>query len=471
MMKTMNKPVIAAASVAGIVAGFQTPALSAKNGKKDASRPNIVLIIGDDCRMRDLGCYGNACAITPNIDRLASEGLRFERFFQATAMSSPTRQCLLTGLYPVRNGAYPNHTFIQPGVRTLPSYLKDCGYRVATQGKRHYAPLAQFPFEYLDPMDKGHAALQPPRVEPFLEEVAKTGEPFFLYLCSIDPHSPWTRGDQSLFDPDTIVLPENLVDTPETRRQYCNYLAEINLLDKHVGMIDSLLKKYSLDENTVFIFTSEQGYSFPFGKWTLYDEGLQTGFIVRWPGVVRPGTTTAKMCASVDITPTLIDIAGGKPAEGLDGRSFKKVLLGRGKGKKQVYGIHTSRGIIAGPEYYGIRSVRDDRYLYIRNLTPEAKFHCAAFNDSFFLSWKAVADSNAFAAHQLERYEVRPAEELYDVIADPFQQHNLAGEEGSKRILGKMRKLLDDWMTQQGDKGQETEMDAFHHMAAKMGIK
>ena len=356
-------------------------------------------------------------------------------------------------------------------MRTLPSYLKDCGYRVATQGKRHYAPLAQFPFEYLDPMDKGNAALQPPRVEPFLEEVAKTGEPFFLYLCSIDPHSPWTRGDQSLFDPDAIVLPENLVDTPETRRQYCNYLAEINLLDKHVGMIDSLLKKYGLDKNTVFIFTSEQGYSFPFGKWTLYDEGLQTGFIVRWPGVVRPGTTTDKMCEYVDITPTLIDIAGGKPAEGLDGRSFKKVLFGKGKGKKQVYGIHTSRGIIAGPEYYGIRSVRDGRYLYIRNLTPEAKFHCAAFNDSFFLSWKAVADSNAFAAHQLERYEVRPAEELYDVIADPFQQHNLAGEAGSKRILGKMRKLLDAWMTQQGDKGQETEMDAFHHMAAKMGIK
>ena len=432
---------------------------------------NVVYIMCDDHSYQTVSAYDQRYMRTPNIDRLASEGLLFERFFQATAMSSPTRQCLLTGLYPVRSGAYPNHTFIQPGVRTLPSYLKDCGYRVATQGKRHYAPLAQFPFEYLDPMNQGNAPLNPGRVEPFLRDVAASGEPFFLYLCSTDPHSPWTRGDQSLFDPDRIVLPENLVDTPQTRRQYCDYLAEINLLDKHVGMIDAMLEKYGLTENTIFIFTSEQGYSFPFAKWTLYDEGLQTGFIVRWPGVIKAGSRTAEMCEYVDITPTLIDIAGGKRVEGLDGRSFKKILLGRGKGKKQVYGIHTSRGIIAGPEHYGIRSVRDGRYLYIRNLTPEARFHCAAFRDLFFQSWEAIADSNAFAARQVERYAVRPAEELYDVQADPFQQHNLAGEKASARTLAKMRRLLDDWMERQGDKGQETEMDAFQHMAAKMGVK
>lgn len=274
----MNKVIATTASVTGMVASMVSPASAAGREKtKGTDKPNIVLIIGDDCRMRDLGCYGNVYSKTPNIDRLASEGMRFERFFQATAMSSPTRQCLLTGLYPVHSGAYPNHTFINPDVRTLPSYLIDCGYRVATQGK--------------------------------------------------------------------------------------------------------------------------------------------------------------------------------------------------GKGKKQVYGIHTTRGIINGFEHYGIRSVRTDRYLYIRNLTPETEFRCAAFNDSFFKSLTEIADTNEFAALQIRRYSKRPGEELYDVRKDPFQQHNLAADPASARTLKKMRKLLDKWMENQGDKGQETEMDAFNHIASKMHVK
>lgn len=436
------------------------------------THPNIVLLIADDCRMRDLGCYGNEFSRTPNIDRIASEGLMFNRFFQATAMSSPTRQCLLTGLYPIRNGAYPNHAFIREGVRTLPSYLKDCGYRVATQGKRHYAPIAQYPFEYQDSLSVDTPTLNPDRVESFLKDVSKSGEPFFLYLCSTDPHSPWTRGNQNLFNPDKIQLPENLVNTPETRRQYCNYLAEINFLDRHVGQIDELLKKYGLSENTVFIFTSEQGYSFPFAKWTCYDEGLQTGFIVRWPGVTEAGSRTDCMFEYVDVMPTLVDIAGGTVPAGLDGRSFLKTLRGeKQEEKKQVFALQTSRGIVSGPEYYGIRSVRDGRYRLIRNLTPEARFHCTTFQSKVFKSWETEAVQDPFAARQVERYAKRPETELYDVLQDPFEQHNLADDLDYAKIVKRLGKALDRWMELQGDKGQETEMEAFHHMAAKMGVK
>ena len=241
--------------------------------------PNIILVIADDCRMGDLGCYGSPDAVTPNIDRIASEGLKFNRFFQATAMSSPTRHCLLTGLYPVKSGAYPNHTFIDEGVKTLPYYLKKAGYRVAMQGKRHIAPLEAFPFEYLSGDYKN---LNIPDLELFIADVAVKKQAFFLYLASNDPHSPWTRGNRSLFDAEKLTLPPTLVDTKETRKNYANYLAEINQLDTDVGKIDALIKKYNLDENTVFIFTSEQGHQFPFAKWTCYDAGLQTGFIVRW---------------------------------------------------------------------------------------------------------------------------------------------------------------------------------------------
>ena len=428
-------------------------------------KPNIVLVITDDCRFLDLGCYGSPDAITPNIDRLAAEGVRFTRFFQATAMSSATRHCLLTGLYPVRSGAYPNHTRLNDGVGTLPQYLKQAGYRVALGGKRHIAPIEAFPFEYLS--NEQQRTVYPELIEPFLADVARSGEPFFLYVGSTEPHDPWNKGDQSLWNPNDLTLPCNLVDTPATRKQFRNYLAEINELDNQVGAVDALLHKYGLDENTIFIFTSEQGYSFPFGKWTCYDEGLHTGFVIRWPGTVKPGRVTDAMCEYVDVTPTLVDIAGGKIPEGLDGRSFLPVIKGETDSfKNEVYGIQTSRGIFFGPEYYAIRSIRNERYAYIMNLTPEATFKCMSTNPKkgWWMSWKEKAATDEFARRQVERYQKRPAEELYDIVNDPFQTRNLADDPQYAGEKARMRAKLLQWMESQGDKGQQTEMEALEHM-------
>ena len=438
-------------------------ALAAFPAGAAAKRPNIVLVISDDTRMLDFGCYGSPDAVTPNIDRLASEGLRFTQFFQATAMSSPTRHCLLTGLYPVRSGAYPNHTYINDGVETLPKYLKERGYRVAMQGKRHIAPMSAFPFEELATPD---ADINPARIEPFLRETAASGEPFFLYVASHDAHVPWTRGDRSLFDPARLTLPPTLVDTPEVREMYVKYLAEINQLDSDIGHIDALLKKYGLDDNTVFIFTSEQGHQFPFAKWTCYDAGLQTAFIVRWKGVTRPGTTTDALCEYVDVPPTLVDIAGGPIPAGLDGRSFRKVIEGKKpKHKECVFGIQTSRGILNGPDHYGIRSVRDKHYCYIRNLTPEAMFRCVVTKQDYFKEWqRRGAEGDAFARERAELYQKRPAEELYDILEDPYQMHNLVADPAYAKVLARMRPKLDAWMKSQGDLGAQTELDATEHL-------
>lgn len=427
------------------------------------SRPNIVLVIADDCRRGDLGCYGSADAVTPNIDRIASEGLKFNNFFQATAMSSPTRHCLLTGLYPVKSGAYPNHTFIEEGIKTLPYYLKNAGYRVAIQGKRHIAPLEAFPFEFLSP---GGDNVNIEKIERFMADVSEKKEPFFLYIASHDPHSPWTRGDRSLFDAEKLALPPSLVDTKETREKYVSYLAEINQLDSDVGKIDELIKKYNLDNNTIFIFTSEQGYSFPFAKWTCYDAGLQTGFIIRWQGVTSPGTETDAMCEYVDVTPTLLDIAGAAVPEGLDGRSFQPVIRGNAdRFKEYVFALQTTRGIISGSPYYGIRSVRNDRFSYIVNLTPEEPFRCVSTknNDLVWASWKREADTNNHAKQQVYNYQYRPQEELYDIINDPYQMNNLIGDGKYTRDVEILRKELHKWMESQGDLGQDTEMDALKH--------
>ncbi len=430
--------------------------------------PNIVLIIADDCRMLDLGCYGSPDAVTPNIDRLAGEGLKFNNFFQATAMSSPTRHCLLTGLYPVRSDAYPNHTFINEGVKTLPAYLKENGYRVAHQGKRHISPLSSFPFEYLDGIDaKGLKDVDIEKIEIFISDVAATETPFFLYIASNDPHSPWTRGDRSLFDAEKINLPPTLVDTKETREEYVKYLAEIHQLDSDVGKVDGLIKKYGLTDNTVFIFTSEQGHSFPFAKWTCYDAGLQTGFIIRWNGVIKPGSETNAMCEYVDVTPTIIDIANGNVPDDIDGQSFLPVIKGeKDTFKDDTYSIQTSRGILSGPDYYGIRSVRNARYRYIKNLTPGVKFDCVSTRkkDVVWASWqKEAQEGNKFAKERIKLYRNRPAEELYDIVNDPFQMNNLASNPKYTSIKNEMKDKLEKWMEQQGDKGQQTEMEALEH--------
>jgi uncharacterized sulfatase len=272
-----------------------------------ATRPNLLFIIADDCTFRDIGCYGGQ-AHTPNIDRLAEQGMRFTQSFQAAPMCSPTRHCIYTGLYPVKSGAYPNHTFAKDGTKSIVHYLKPLGYRVALSEKTHIAPKAVFPFEYSGKKNPDFAA-----VEKLFADCSEASKPFCLFACSNEPHSPWNKGDASRYEKDTVKLPPYFVDTEETRSNFVDYLAEITYFDGQVGRCLELLNKYKLAENTLVIVTSEQGSSFPFAKWTCYDSGLQNALIARWPGRIKPGSVSDAMIEYVDITPTFVDAAGGKP--------------------------------------------------------------------------------------------------------------------------------------------------------------
>lgn len=436
--------------------------------KAEATQPNIVFIIADDLTHRDIGCYGSKNVKTPNIDAIAEEGMRFTRFFQAAPMCSPTRHSLYTGLYPIRNGAYPNHAFAKEGTQSVAHYLKNEGYRVALSGKTHIAPAASFPFDYLSKTrDPDHKAL-----EEFM--VRDKGQPFCAFLCYREPHTPWTLGDPSIYDPETIELPPYLVDTKTTRKRLTEYYAEINHLDNSVGEVRDLLDKYQLSENTILIFTSEQGNAFPFAKWTCYDSGLQTAFIARWPNHIKANSTTSAMAEYVDVVPTFIEMAGGQALDQLDGKSFLPVLLSEtDEHKSYVYGVQTTRGINNGSEHYGIRSIRSDKYKYILNLTPEAKFQNnitekkANWTD-FWETWVQKAKTDSIAEALVHRFQHRPAEELYDITADPYEMNNLAGQEVYQSSLIDLRTRLADWMEQQGDKGQATEMEALEHKVSAL---
>jgi len=439
------------------------PRLLSAESAPPAKKPNVLLIIADDQTWRDNTCYGHPDVKTPNIDRLAAEGMRFTHCFTATAMCAPTRQQLYTGVFPVRNGAYPNHSKVYPGTKSVVHHLKALGYRVGLVGKKHFGPPDSFPFETV-------AARQ---IREFLRRDPK--QPFCLLYCSHSPHLPWKAGDASAYDPDKLTLPPYLVDTPETRAALCKYYAEITDFDREVGECMKHVADAGAQDDTLFIYTSEQGAQFPHGKWTCYDVGLRTALVIRWPRRVKAGSTTDAMVQYVDVVPTLIEAAGGDPAaidtgcpdakgkRGFDGTSFLGVLLGKNRAHRDlVYGVHTTRGIIAGSECYPVRSVRSDRYKYIRNLNHETAFHntLIAGEKTYWPSWLRKAKTDPAAARLVEMYQRRPAEEFYDLATDPWELENLADDPAQADRKAALSKELDAWMAQQGDKGNETEMKA-----------
>ncbi|MCB1229412.1 MAG: sulfatase [Verrucomicrobiae bacterium] len=452
-----------------VSATFLTLAVALPGGvAEELAKPNFVFIIADDLTHRELGCYGGQ-AKTPNIDRFAAEGMRFTRCFQAAPMCSPTRHNIYTGLYPVKSGAYPNHTFAKDGTHSVCHYLGDLGYRVALSGKTHIGPRDVFPFEYSGEDNNPDMAA----VDKLLGESKDSGTPFCLFACSNEPHTPWNKGDPSAYPPEKVVLPPYHVDTPETRDGWSRYLAEITYFDGQVGQILDLLDKHQLSENTLVIVTTEQGNSMPFAKWTLYDSGLQTAFIARWPGRVKPGSVSDAMIEYVDVLPTFVEAAGGTPDPVLEGKSLLPLLRGESDHHKDfVYGIQTTRGTINSPDHFGIRSIRSDRYKLIVNLTPEVTFTNACTQSPEFVSWVEKAKAgDTDAAEKVRRYQHRSPVELYDIKNDPFEWENLADDAGHTETISDLRERLEAWMASQGDLGQATELAADEHQKRSRGKK
>ena len=427
--------------------------------------PNFLIVMADDCTFRDMEVYGGP-ARTPHIKQLASEGMTFDRCFQATAMCAPTRMNLMTGVYPVRNGGYRNHSQAYPDMKSIVHHLKAAGYRVGLTGKRHIEPESVFPFEYSkdDSVDFDFASR-------FIGSSMEEKSPFCIFVTSHDPHVPWTQGDPANYPPAELKLPPYLIDTPETRVAYSRYLAEIEFFDKEVGTALGLLDKHGVREETLVIVLGEHGNLFPFEKWTCYDAGLQSAMVVRFPGSVKAGTRTDAMVEYVDIVPTLLDFAKADPVSELDGRSFLPVLTSAfDTHKTHVFGIQTTLGVNSAPAPYGIRSVRDANYKLIVNLFPENRFGNALTMDpekwtparedylGWMRSWREAAKSSEAAKAILKRYVKRPPLELYNLNEDPYEMNNLAEDPDQQPRVEELKGVLEKWMADQGDLGRQTEL-------------
>lgn len=445
---------------------------------EDKPKPNIVLFLADDMNWRDCEPYGNPDVKTPHIQKLASEGISLDNMFTSTAMCAPSRQQLMTGLFPVRSGAFPNHSQVFDGVKSLAHYFGDLGYRVALVGKQHYGPDESFPMEYLGGRQHDNGKDGRDIDLEVIEPIVNDERPFFLIVAQNQPHSPWNRGNPSMYKPDEIQVPAYMEDTSKTREGLSRYYAEITYMDSLLGKTLEYVEIAGKTKNTISIFTSEQGYSYPFGKWTCYDLGLKTAFIAKWPGKIEPSTRNKAITQYVDIIPTLLEAIGEVPKKintgisdangnmGFDGQSFLRVLLDETEShRKFTYGIQTTRGIYDGSETYPIRSVRSYKYRYIRNLSHEANFYnMVVVQDGIYYDWLQNAKTKE-ELNWVKRYQKRPYEELYDLENDPFEKNNLAGKPELKEVKKELSIVLEDWMEQQGDKGVETEMKALDRQA------
>jgi N-sulfoglucosamine sulfohydrolase len=433
----------------------------------NSAYPNILIIIADDCTYNDLPLYGGTNVKTPNIDKLASQGMTFNKAYVTMSMCVPCRAELYTGMQPARSGVCWNHSIARTGMKSIVHYLGDLGYRTGIAGKVHADPREVYPFEMVDGVERNcvseTAEYDAEKLREFI--VKDRNQPFCLVTALVVPHIPWTVGDPSHFNPQELELPPYLADTKETREEFAKYLAEIEVLDQQVGSTLNLLEDEAVAENTIVIFTSEQGAQLPFCKWTNWDMGVHTGFIVRWPGKVKSGVRTDALIQYADVLPTLIDALGGKVETDFDGSSFLEVLKGE-KDTHRDFAYFMHNNVPEGPSY-PIRSVTDGEFHYIRNLKPEELYiekHLMARMplNNYWPSWVFESTNNKKTLDLITRYMKRPGEELYNTAYDPNELSNLAEDSKMKSIKMQLSYALDKWMKQQGDPG--AKIDSFKEL-------
>ncbi len=413
------------------------------------TKPNIVFYIGDDHGMLDASIYGSTDIRTPNLDRIAKLGMTFDRAFIASPACAPSRAALLTGKMPARNGAEANHTYPNPEITVLPRLLQQNGYEVIGYGKVAHDKMN---------FTLGFDAYSAPRVnlaDSVKMYFGRTQSTKPLCLCVGDhrPHVPWTNNPTYL--PKDVTLPSYFIDTYETRVHRTMYYTDITGLDDEMGQVFDMAKA-RFGDNFIFIYSADHGAQWPFGKWNLYDAGIRVPLVMVWPKHIEANCRTNAMVQWTDIFPTLLDITGSTLPGDLDGKSFAKVLYNKNKPFRQyIFTTHSGDGNM---NIYPIRSVRSEKYKYILNLHPE--FYHSNHSDiqrrpnagAYWDSWDSAAETNEKAKQIIARYYQRPAEEFYDIIADPTEQNNLINNLGLAQEIDKMRQMVKVWMKAQGDK-------------------
>lgn len=438
---------------------------------------NIVILTLDDMGYKTTGAEGcTVPGITPNIDKLASQGMMITHGYVMSPICRPSRMALLTGRYPHCNGVMghgeqPPPQWQEPDVKTpsLTKYLKDRGYYTGAIFKHGREKDHVWDIQYQEfPNGVGYHDRNPDsfykRTKSFLSRVNDLGKPFFLYANPIDPHRPWVDTEEEkreliMYNPDNrypepsrkytpeeVQVPDFLPDLPEIRKNLVPYYESLHRGDECIGAILQALDESDQINNTLVFFLSDNGMGAPGAKATLFHHGLRTPIIIRWPGEVEEGIVNENVLVStIDIVPTLLDAIGASPIEGIEGKSFIDLLRGKEKDKHREYAYAATNYFLKPIEedYYPHRAIIDMNYCYIWNsyvLQPNG-------NRKFPNYWMDVVESSLDGSHpelseKINNLLYKPVEELYDLSVDPGCWNNLAKSSGNKAILDIYRDRL-----------------------------
>lgn len=431
-----------------------------------APRLNILFFTADDMNFDSSGVYGGPIKdLTPNLDRLAAEGMRFQHAYSTVAVCQPVRQIMQTGLYPHRNGAmgfFP----LKPEVRTLNQQLHDAGYLISMFGKiNHHKPSEKFCVDVADDKISRHPSQLAAATRKFLKMAREQGRPFFHNVNCYDPHRPFIgiKGPDDLAEgeqpsrwikaDELSAVPGFLEDLPEIRRELAGYYTNVRRLDDAIGAVLKVLEEEGFADNTLVMFYGgDHGMSFPFAKSNDYENSSRGALMIRWPGVTKAGGVDQNhLVSTLDFAPTLLDAAGLPPLPGIDGRSFLPAV--KGETMSAWDRVFTFYNAAYGNRWLPMRCVRTKDRSYIWNAWSDGQREYSTENMSG-LTWKAMlaaAATNPTIKARTDFYLHRVPEEFYDLTNDRCERTNLIGDAARQAEIEALRRDLLALMRRTGD--------------------
>lgn len=397
--------------------------------------PNFLVIVADDHGWDDLGCYAHPVVKTPNLDRLARDGVRFTHCFTTAPLCSPGRGAVMTGLYPhvsgvtrLVQGDIADEVSLSPDIWTFAQGLGELGYENAAARKWHLSTAGAtahgFDHEFPSRTDYLDQSVE------FLEK--SRDRPFCLYFCPTHTHRPYRTHDDFAYRPDEVAecLPPYLKDTPQVREHYARYLSETSKMDQEIGRLVGALERTGELDRTVVAFLTDHGPSMHRAKFSLYEWGTHSSLILRGPGISGSGRVDSGLASTIDVAPTLMALAGGSAPRECQGMSLAARLGDRpAESRSFVYSEHN--------ESNQLTAVRGARYKLIRNHTREDPL----LQSRIIRNWQNMGEDTLRQPYPLPR----PEEEFYDLAADPLESRNLIENPSYGDPVAKLRGLLSDW--------------------------
>ena len=410
-------------------------------------RPNFVIFVADDMAWDDCGAYGNPNIRTPNIDQLAAAGIRFDRAYLTCSSCSPSRCSMLTGRYPHSTGAGELHLPLPADQTMLTLPLMKFGYWTAVVGKWHLGEAVANQVNYRKPSRPdamGKAWVQALKDRP-------KDKPFFLWAAHSDPHRGYRPGAvDPPHDPADVIVPPFFPDDSRVRKDLALYYDEVSRFDEHIGMVLSELDSQGIADNTFVLVISDNGRPFPHCKTRVDVPGARTPFIIRWPAEVEPSTITKSVVSTVDLAPTLLELAGIEPLESFQGKSFAKLLRDpTAETRMYAFAEHNWHDYRAFE-----RAVHGRKFCYVRNWLPNAPGTppADAVRSPTFAVMKELQEAGQLTESQRGCFDTPRQEEfLYDVESDPNCRINLVELPAYAKQRKQMRNALDQWQKRTGD--------------------